>query len=68
MFYQIRKTNFIGLENNMDIDRYGFHYTLRPQIRLAIQHNLMIGLVTGVPITKHTGTNLDVMTRIIWEP
>lgn len=68
MYVLPNSKNFIGLENNMDIDRDGFHYTLRPQIRLAIQHNLMIGLVTGVPITKHTGTNLDVMTRIIWEP
>ena len=60
--------NFIGIENNLDVDKKGFHYTLRPQIKLAIQHNFMIGLVTGIPITKHNGTNLDVMTRIIWEP
>ncbi len=68
MYVLPNSKNFIGLKNNMDIDHDGFHYTFRPQIRLAIQHNLMIGLVTGVPITKHTGTNLDVMTRIIWEP
>lgn len=68
MYVLPNSKNFIGLENNMDIDREGFHYTLRPQVKLAIQHNLMIGLVTGIPITKHNGTNLDVMTRIIWEP
>lgn len=68
MYVLPHSKNFIGLENNMDIDQEGFHYTLRPQLKLALQHNLMIGLVTGIPITKHEGTNLDVMTRIIWEP
>ncbi|WP_413532586.1 HAEPLYID family protein [Empedobacter brevis] len=68
MYVLPNSKNFIGLENNMDIDQEGFHYTLRPQVRLAIQHNLMIGLVTGIPIKEHNGTNLDVMTRIIWEP
>ena len=68
MYVLPHSKNFIGLENNMDLDKDGLHYTLRPQLKLAIQHNLMIGLVTGIPITKNNETNLDVMTRIIWEP
>ena len=68
MYVLPNSKNFIGIENNMDIDADGFHYFLRPQLRLALQKNLMIGLVTGIPLTKNTGTNLDVMTRIIWEP
>lgn len=68
MYVLPNSKNFIGIENNMDIDKDGFHYYLRPQLKLAIQHNLMIGLVTGVPLTKHESSKLDVMTRIIWEP
>ena len=68
MYVLPHSKNFIGLENNMDLDKDGLHYTLRPQLKLAIQHNLMIGLVTGIPITKNNETNLDIMTRIIWEP
>ena len=68
MYVLPNSKNFIGIENNMDIDKDGFHYYLRPQLKLAIQHNLMIGLVTGVPLTRHEPSKLDVMTRIIWEP
>lgn len=58
--------NFIGLENNMDIDENGFHDYLRPQIKIAIKHNLMIGLVGGIPI-PHEKSRGDLMTHIIWE-
>ncbi|MBQ0148393.1 MAG: phosphoribosylformylglycinamidine synthase [Flavobacteriaceae bacterium] len=69
MMYVIPNSkNFIGVENNMDIDKDGFHYYVRPQVRLALKHNLLIGLVTGIPLTKHENSKLDVMTRIIWEP
>ena len=68
MYVLPNSKNFIGIENNMDIDKDGFHYYLRPQLKLALQHNLMVGLVTGVPLTKHEPSKLDVMTRIIWEP
>lgn len=68
MYVLPNSKNFIGIENNMDIDKDGFHYYLRPQLKLAIQHNLMIGLVTGIPLTNNEPNKLDVMTRIIWEP
>lgn len=68
LMYVIPNTkNFVGLENNMDIDKEGFHYYLRPQVKVAIKHNLMIGLVAGIPITNE-GSKGDLMTRIIWEP
>ena len=60
--------NFVGIENNMDIGKKSFYYTLRPQLKLALKNNFSIGVVTGIPITKHNDTNLDIMTRIIWEP
>lgn len=69
VLYVIPNTkNFIGLENNMDIDQEGFHDYLRPQIKVGILHNLMVGLVTGIPLSKHENSKGDIMTRIIWEP
>lgn len=69
LLYVIPNTkNFIGVENNMDIDRNGLHDVIRPQIKISIKHNLMVGLVGGIPLTKKDGLNGDIMTRIIWEP
>lgn len=68
LMYVIPNTkNFVGLENNMDIDKDGLHYYLRPQVKVAIKHNLMIGFVAGIPITNESSKG-DIMTRIIWEP
>ena len=50
----------------MDFDNDGFHYYLRPQIKVAIKHNLMIGLVAGIPISNEKSKG-DLMTRIIFE-
>lgn len=60
--------NFIGFENNIEFNNHEFHDVLRPQIKLALQHNLAIGLVTGIPLTHGEDMKLDIMTRIIWEP
>lgn len=66
MFVIPHTKNFIGLENNIDFDKNNFNYYLHPQIKLAIKHNLMIGLVTGIPIANRNSRG-DVMTRLIWE-
>lgn len=60
--------NFIGFENNIEFNNHEFHDVLRPQIKLALMHNLAIGFVTGIPLTRGENMNLDIMTRIIWEP
>lgn len=67
IMYVIPNTkNFVGIENNMDFDKDGFHYYLRPQLKVAIKHNLMIGLVAGIPISNEKSRG-DLMTRIIFE-
>jgi hypothetical protein len=60
--------NFIGLEINKYWWEGGeFDATLRPQIRVGIAENFLIGLVTGVPI-KSNVDRFSMFTRIIWEP
>lgn len=69
VLYQLPRTkHFIGIENNMDFRRDNFHYMLRPQIKVALLHNLAVGLVTGVPITSAKEVRMDFLTRVIWEP
>ncbi|WP_124397875.1 HAEPLYID family protein [Thermaurantimonas aggregans] len=59
--------NFIGLEVNKYLTRNDFFAVFRPQMRLQIKDNFLIGIVTGIPIS-YTYQNLSTFFRIIWEP
>ncbi|MFZ6663543.1 HAEPLYID family protein [Peijinzhouia sedimentorum] len=60
--------NFIGLEVNKYLrDDQDFDMTLRPQIRVAIADNFLIGLVGGVPVAREN-ERFSMFTRLIWEP
>jgi hypothetical protein len=60
--------NFVGLEINKYWEEGGsFDATLRPQIRVGIAENFLIGLVTGIPIISEAD-RFSMFTRIIWEP
>lgn len=53
--YMISGTrNFIGVEFNKEVSKNNFEKTIRPQMRLEITDNLLIGIVTGIPIKKGT--------------
>lgn len=59
--------NFIGIEFNKEILPTGFEMVARPQLRVSIADNLLIGIVTGVPIL--TGAEkISSFLRLIWEP
>lgn len=60
-------SHFIGIENNLRLEKGFVEYIMRPQIKIGILHNLAIGIVSGIPI-KSKEFDLDFMTRIIWEP
>lgn len=60
-------SHFIGIENNLRMEKGYVEYIMRPQIKVGILHNLAIGIVSGIPI-KSKEFELDFMTRIIWEP
>jgi len=59
---------FIGVEINKTIDENNdFHAVLRPQMRVGIADNLMIGIITGIPLSRNN-ERLSSFLRLIWEP
>ncbi|MCC5919552.1 MAG: phosphoribosylformylglycinamidine synthase [Cyclobacteriaceae bacterium] len=66
--YMISGTrNFIGLEVNQLNMHHGWNTTLRPQMRVALAHNLMLGIVSGIP-TNRQQRGISTFARIIYEP
>lgn len=59
--------NFIGLEFNKEVAPKDFDMTIRPQLRLSIADNLMVGIVTGVPISREN-QRFSTFVRLIYEP
>ncbi len=66
--YMITGTrNFIGVEFNKTLDNGDFDMTLRPQMRLGIADNLLIGIVAGIPVSREN-ERFSSFVRLIWEP
>lgn len=66
--YMISGTrNFIGLEVNKLFIDDRFKMTFRPQMRLGITDNFLIGIVAGIPRNRDN-QRLSSFLRIIWEP
>jgi hypothetical protein len=59
--------NFIGVEFNKTFDVEDFDMTIRPQMRLGIADNLLIGIVAGIPVSREN-ERLSSFARLIWEP
>ncbi len=59
--------NFLGIELNKSIDQGAFEMTLRPQMRVGISDNVLIGIVAGIPINRDN-ERLSTFLRLIWEP
>lgn len=59
--------NFIGVEFNKTWESSDFDMTMRPQMRLGIADNLMIGIIAGVPISREN-ERFSSFLRLIWEP
>lgn len=59
--------NFIGLEFNKTVEDKDFDMTIRPQMRVAIADNLLIGIVTGIPISREN-ERFSTFLRLIYEP
>ncbi|MFN3916662.1 MAG: HAEPLYID family protein [Flavobacteriales bacterium] len=59
--------NFIGIEINKEIQKDDFDMVLRPQMRVGISNNLMIGIVTGIPLFTET-RRISSFLRLIYEP
>lgn len=66
--YMITGTrNFIGVEVNKELHDGKLEAVLRPQMRVGLAENLMVGIVTGIPLRK-PGESLSSFVRIIYEP
>jgi hypothetical protein len=59
--------NFIGIEFNKEVTKTDFDMTLRPQMRVSIAENLLIGIVTGIPINREN-ERFSSFLRLIYEP
>lgn len=68
LHYMIPGTrNFLGMEVNKYFRDGGSDVTLRPQMRVGIADNFMIGILAGVPINKRS-ERFSTFLRLIWEP
>jgi hypothetical protein len=59
--------NFIGVETNSTLFNDDYDLTIRPQMRVGLADNLLIGVVAGIPI-KRENQRLSSFVRIIYEP
>lgn len=62
-----RTRNFVGLEVNKEFTENDFSMIARPQLRVSIADNLLIGIVTGIPILSEE-QKMSSFMRLIWEP
>jgi hypothetical protein len=66
--YMITGTrNFVGIEVNKEKHLHGMEVVLRPQMRFGIADNLLVGIVTGIPVTKEN-QRFSSFVRLIYEP
>ncbi len=59
--------NFIGVEVNKILEDNEIKSVFRPQMRVGLADNLLIGIVGGIPINKNH-ERLSSFIRIIYEP
>ncbi len=59
--------NFIGVETNSTLFNDDYDMTLRPQMRVGLADNLLVGVVAGIPI-KRENQRLSSFIRVIYEP
>lgn len=59
--------NFLGIEFNKEVNKGEFIMTIRPQMRVGIADNLLIGIVTGIPVDRKN-ERLSTFLRLIYEP
>lgn len=68
LHYMIPGTrNFVGIEFNQEIHKKDFDMTIRPQMRVGLADNMLIGIVTGIPINREH-ERFSSFIRLIYEP
>lgn len=59
--------NFVGTEFNKELHGSDFDMVIRPQLRVGIADNLLIGIVGGIPVRREN-QRFSSFVRVIWEP
>lgn len=59
--------NFVGVEFNKEATSDDFDMTIRPQMRVAVADNILVGIVAGVPINREE-ERFSAFVRLIYEP
>lgn len=59
--------NFVGIEFNKDFRKTDFDMVIRPQMRVSVADNLLIGIVAGVPVRRES-QRFSSFLRLIYEP
>lgn len=59
--------NFLGIEYNKELARNDFDMTIRPQLRISLADNLLVGIVAGIPV-KRENERFSTFIRVIYEP
>lgn len=68
LHYMISGTrNFVGIEFNKSVLHGNFDMVIRPQMRVGIADNFLIGIVTGIPISREN-ERFSSFLRLIYEP
>src|SRR5690606_9090447 len=68
LHYMIPGTrNFIGIEFNKTFEPGDFDMTIRPQMRVELADNFLVGIVAGIPVNRED-QRLSSFVRLIWEP
>jgi len=60
--------NFIGIECNQIFQSGAVNTVLRPQMRVSIADNLIVGIVTGIPVNNREDERISSFLRLIYEP
>ena len=60
--------NFIGLEVNKEFYDGKSDIVFRPQMRVGIADNLLVGIVTGIPVSTTNNDRFSTFIRLIYEP
>jgi hypothetical protein len=59
--------NFIGVEFNKEFKGVDFDMVVRPQMRISLADNFLVGIVTGIPVKRET-QRFSSFIRLIYEP
>lgn len=57
----------MGIEINEEIQKRNLDMVVRPQMREGLVDNLLVGIVTGIPIRRES-QRFSTFIRLIYEP